>query len=239
MRRADKSDIEKYLRYSNFIRECRDKLYPPDTVLHKHHIVPKHVWSDKSISVNDLSNIVYLSVDDHVTAHLLYAAAYEEDTFEYIMNMRSARILNKKSIRSREQLDEISKTYIGNKNPFFGKRHTKKTRESLSKMTSDVLTNLSYRERYGDRSETEKQKRRAGVKRSWKNMSEDDRKIRRENISKSLLGKMTGGKNPFATPVIVDGNYYGSISDAKRVLGVSSFILKKYHNIIKLDGRTK
>lgn len=106
-------------------------------------------------------------------------------------------------------------------------------------MTSDVLTNLSYRERYGDRSETEKQKRRAGVKRSWKNMSEDDRKIRRENISKSLLGKMTGGKNPFATPVIVDGNYYGSISDAKRVLGVSSFILKKYHNIIKLDGRTK
>lgn len=87
MRRADKSDIEKYLRYSDFIRECRYKTYPPDTVLHKRHIVPKHVWSDKLISVNDLTNIVYLSVDDHVTAHLLYASAYEEDTFEYIMNM--------------------------------------------------------------------------------------------------------------------------------------------------------
>lgn len=70
-------------------------------------------------------------------------------------------------------------------------------------------------------------------------MTEDDRKIRRENISKSLVGKMIGGKNPFATPVIVDGNYYDSISDAKRALGVSSFILKKYHNIIKLDRRTK
>lgn len=239
MRRADKSDLKNYLRYSEFINSCKNKIYPNNIVLHKHHIVPKHLWSDYTMNVNDKSNIIYLSVKDHAFAHVLYANAYESDTIEYIMNMRSARVLNKKSIRDKETLDKISQTYAGSKNPFYGKQHNKKTRYILRNLTRKLLTNVSYEERYGDRAEHEKEKRREGVRQSWKNMTNENRALRRKNISKSLIGKMEGSKNPFATPVIVNGKHYGSIADAKRELGVSSFILKKHYKVIKLERKKK
>jgi hypothetical protein len=239
MNRADKSDLEKYLRYVEFINDCKNKSYPNDIVLHKHHIVPRHLWSDDTMSVNDKSNIVYLSVEDHAIAHTLYADAYESDTLEHIMNMRSARILNRKSIRDIQTLNKISQTYIGDKNPFYGRIHTQKTRDALSESTRKLLTNVSYEERYGDKVQVEKQKRREGVRRSWENMTDEERELRRKNISKSLIGKMEGGKNPFATPVIINGKHYDSIADAKRELGVSSFILKKHYEVIKLERKKK
>lgn len=239
MKRADKSDLEKYLRYVEFINNCKNKSYPSDIVLHKHHIVPRHLWTDDTMSVNDKSNLVYLSVEDHAFAHTLYADAYESDTLEHIMNMRSARILNRKSIRDRETLDKINQTYVGDKNPFYGKTHSQKTRDILSESTRKLFTDVSYEERYGDRVQIEKEKRREGVRRSWENMTNEERETRRKNISKSLVGKMDGGKNPFAIPVIVNGKYYDSIADAKRELGVSDYILKRHYQIIKLERKRK
>lgn len=230
-------DVEKYLEYARHITKCKEKTYSKDTVLHRHHIIPRHVWSDATTSVHTPSNLVYLSVEDHVLAHTLYAELHDTDTYEYIMNMRSARILGKKSIHDTGTLARISQTYIGDKNPFYGKSHSKKTRSILSESTAKNLTGVSYEERYGRSSQNEKEKRRLGVRNSWENMTAADRKTRRDNISKSLVGKLSGANNPFATPVTVNGKYYGSISDACRDLGVSKFILKNHFVVIKLEKK--
>jgi hypothetical protein len=239
MRRATESNVEKYLEYVNFIKECSKKSYSPDLVLHRHHIVPRKLWTDETISVNDPSNIVLLSVEDHVTAHILYANAYDSDTIEHIMNMRSARILNRKSIRDVHTLNKITETYVGKNNPFYGKKHNEKTRQILRESTRKLFTDVSYEERYGRNSSIEKEKRRDGVRRSWENMSDEQKEQRRKNISKSLVGKMSGGKNPFATPVIVNGIHYDSIADARKELGVSSYILEKHYEVIKLERKKK
>ena len=237
MRKATESNVEKYLEYSNFIKECSSKVYPPDVVLHRHHIVPRKLWDDKDMSVNGPSNLVLLSVEDHVTAHILYANAYDSDTIEHIMNMRSARILNKKSIRDVDTLNKITQTYVGKNNPFYGKKHTEKTREILRESSRRLFTDVSYEERYGEKSSIEKEKRRNGVRKSWENMSDEQKEQRGRKISKSLVGKMSGGKNPFATPVIVNGKHYGSISEARLDLGVSDYILKKHYHVVKLERK--
>lgn len=239
MKRATESNVEKYLEYVNFIKECSKKSYSSDLVLHRHHIVPRHIWNDSDSSLNDSSNLIYLSVEDHIHAHILYASAYSEDTREYIMNMRSARILSRKSIQDKRILDKVSETYLGENNPFYGKSHSEITRKKLSEITKDKLSNVSYKSRYGETADLEKEKRRVGVKNSWEKMTRDQIDQRRENISKSLIGKMSGGKNPFATPVLVNGIRYESIADAKSSLGVSRFILFKHYEVVKLERKQK
>lgn len=49
--------------------------------------------------------------------------------------------------------------------------------------------------------------------------------------SLKLKGMMTGSKNPYAKKIKVDGIAYGSIVEALSALNVSSYKLKKYHNV--------
>lgn len=192
------------------------------------------MWANTEISVNNITNLVNLSVEDHVTAHILFANCYEKDTYEYISNMRSARIINKKSIRDKSILDDISNTYIGDKNPFYGKTHTSETRKLLAEFTSKNFKNVSYKERYGKKAEIEKQKRKIGVTNDWKKMNDVDRKKRSKNISNALKGKMNGSKNPFAKPMLIDDVYYGSLVEACNALKLSKYKLYKYHKVQKL-----
>lgn len=239
MKNAIECKLDEYLVYVEFIRECYNKTYPSNLVLHRHHIIPKKMWDDAFGDMNDASNLVLLSVDDHVMAHLLYANVYEPDTKEYIMNMRSARLLNKLSIKDRSVLDDISKVYVGKLNPFYGKRHKKTTINALSDSTRKTLSGVSYVKRYGAAADSEKEKRRSGVAKSWKMLSNEEKEIRKRNISRALTGKMSGANNPYATPVMVNGKYYGSMSDACKDIGVSSYVLKKHYTIIKLERKKK
>lgn len=234
MKHATHFYLEKYKIYKNFIADCKNKQYDNSLVLHEHHIIPKCMWANDEISVNNSANLIKLSVEDHITAHILFANCYEKDTYEYAANMRSARILNKKSIKDTSILDEIKKTYIGQKNPFYGKTHTSETRKLLAEYTSKNFKNVSYEERYGANALLEKEKRKAGVKNDWKKMNDIDRKNRCKNISNALQGKMGGSKNPFAKPMLVDGTYYGSLIEACNSLKLSKYKLYKYHKVEKL-----
>ena len=235
MKRATYFNLKNYKIYKNFILECKNKVYDSSLVLHKHHIIPKCIWDNDMVSVNNFTNIVNLSVEDHVTAHILFANCYENDTYEYIVNMRSARILNKKSIKDKQILEDISKTYIGEKNPFYGKTHSLETRKKLAEFNSKNFKNVSYEERYGDSALFEKEKRKKGVAEGWKKLSKKDKENRCKNISNGLKGKMNGSKNPFAKPMLVDGVYYGSLVEACKTLKLSSYKLYKNHKVQKLN----
>lgn len=94
------------------------------------------------------------------------------------------------------------------------KKHDTETRELISKNLKGKLKGIKYDDLYGENSEIEKEKRREGVKKSWNSMSEDEYKKRRQNISSSLKGKMTGKNNSFSSRVSVDGIIYDSMTEA-------------------------
>jgi hypothetical protein len=234
MKYATHFDLEKYTIYKLFIKKCSNKIYEKDVVLHTHHIIPKHLWMDESLSVNTKSNLVQLSIDDHIQSHLLLAECYEDGTYQSISNLRSARLLNKKSIKDINTLDKISKTYNGVNNPFFGKNHTDDTKDKISK-ANDKLKGMTYEVRYGSNALLEKEKRKNGVKNHWSTLNETDKKIRGEKISNSLKGKYSGSNNPYATKLLINGNYYGSVKDACIAFNTTPYYLYKNNNVQKLN----
>lgn len=64
--------------YFEFLEKCKTKVYPPDTPMHFHHIIPKYVFKnnlspENEKFLNSSENLILLSVNDHVEAHkLLY-----------------------------------------------------------------------------------------------------------------------------------------------------------------------
>lgn len=237
MENAKYFNLQKYKDYKEFIISCSNKTYDTSMVLHKHHIIPKHMWHHPTKNVNSSENMVKLSVEDHVNAHLLLAECYDENTYEYNSNLRSARILNRKSIRDIDTLNRISKSYIGEKNPFYNKTHTKEVRQILSEKTKLNFEGVSYDERYGERASMEKKKRSTSVKMYWDNIDEVAKKNRAKKVAASLKGKMGGSNNPFATKLIVDGVYYGSLVDACNSLKTTPYKLYKHHTVEKINKK--
>ena len=174
--------LNEYVEYREFIECVKNKKYSEELVMHKHHIIPVYYYPELK---KDKNNIVRLSVDDHIQAHLLWAKCFELNSLEQINSLRAVRFLNKKSIKFKEKFKGINS---GINNGFYGKNHSKETRDKLSKMTSLQFENVNnYEEIYGvNRSKEEKDKRSIGVKNYFENASIDELKKRSENISKSL-----------------------------------------------------
>lgn len=217
------------MKYRDFIIECKNKEYDNSEVLHKHHIIPRHVFVN-----NSEWNLVHLSVDDHVEAHLLLSECFEDGSLERIKNLQSARILNNMSIRDKEILNRIGDSYKGEGNPFFGKKHTEESILKIKENSSISKKGKKYEEIYSEKSSQEKDKRRLSVKNYWDSLSEGEREKRISKMSDSLKGKMVGDKNPFSTPVLVDGVRYPSITAAAKDKEVSQRLLFKRYEVIKL-----
>lgn len=224
---------DSYLIYRNFIEECKNKKYDDDLVLHQHHIIPKHISVDDNF-IQSKENIITISVTDHIQAHLLLSDMFEENTYEQISNLRSARLLNKKSIQDKKTLNRISNTYKGQNNPFYGKTHSQEVINKLSNVMKNKYGGVMYEERYGESAAEEKLKRSKGVKSFYENASDEWKKKRAENITKSLKGKNKGGDNGFAKKIKLEGIVYDSITDATRELGISKYKLKKYYKYKEL-----
>lgn len=60
--------------YEQFINSVRDKSYPSETRLERHHIKPLHAGG-----TNEPENLVRISIEDHAKAHLLRYMAYNEE----------------------------------------------------------------------------------------------------------------------------------------------------------------
>jgi len=233
MRHATEITLESYYSYIEFLTECGKKEYSPNLVLHNHHIIPKHLWINPIKSVNNKNNIIKLSVEDHINAHIKLANVYGEGTYEHLSNLRSARLLNRFSVIDIKMMNIISEAYKGEGNPFFGKTHTP---ESLQKMSEATLRQKydTYEDRYGTAADEEREKRKNGVAKSWKLLTEMERIARNGNISKSLKGKVSGSKNGNAHPILVNGIRYGSIAEAKLKLKVNRYYLFKNYIITKI-----
>eukprot|EP01023_Acetabularia_acetabulum_P033846 TRINITY_DN31695_c0_g2_i1.p1 TRINITY_DN31695_c0_g2~~TRINITY_DN31695_c0_g2_i1.p1 ORF type:complete len:422 (+),score=43.09 TRINITY_DN31695_c0_g2_i1:347-1612(+) len=59
-------------RYDQFIEECRNKDYPKGTYLENHHILPRHAGGS-----DEPQNLIKLSLEDHVKAHLIRYKVYK------------------------------------------------------------------------------------------------------------------------------------------------------------------
>lgn len=227
MKKSEELLVGPYRVYKEYVEKCRNIKYDSELVLHKHHIIPKNLGGS-----DDEENLILVSVDDHIKLHLLLSECFESNTKESIDNLRSARILNKQSIRDKETMDKISRSYIGKNNPFYGKKHTKEVLEILAEH-SRKRKGKSYEDLYGNKSSDEKQKRKDGALKQWKNTDIEERLKIREKISKKLKesGTQKGSKNGFAKKVRVDGIVFGSISEACEYYKTNKYKIKKYHNL--------
>jgi hypothetical protein len=173
--------IDKMDDYLSFIESCRLKEYDSSLVIHKHHIYPRSIYGENK-------ELVRLSVQDHIKAHLLLSECFVHGSKEYSDNLKSARLLNSKSIRDKETLEKINSAYKGTNNPFYGKKHSEELINKIKKLSGERTRGKSYDQLYENPLE-QKEKRSIGVSRYHKEMTPEQRQKRSENISKSLKNK--------------------------------------------------
>ncbi len=219
--------LDPYFKYRRFLDSCKNKKYPKKLVLHEHHIIPEHMGGDSS-----KKNLIRISVEDHIKAHILLSECFEEGSYERNANLNSARFLNR-SILNNEDLYKIQKAYLGKNNPFYGKKHNQETLSKIASANKKIFGGKTYDEIYGKSSENEKEKRSNTLKEYWDNTTPKERNERGNSISRSLKGKMVGKKNPMSFPVLVDGVRYECLGDAIKIFG-TRYILYKNHKVVKL-----
>lgn len=220
--------LQEYYGYKDFIEQCKVKNYDSSLVLHVHHVLPRCL----DTGLPDRVNTVELSVEDHIKAHLLLAECFTEGSYERISNIRSAKILSKNSIKELHLLEELYRFSVGVGNPFFGKKHTEKTKQRLREATIRSRKEVSYEEYYGNAAVEEKQKRALGVKKVWESRSEEERDLISQKIKQTKANQNTfGSNNANAKTTYVDGVKYDSVQDAKKMLNKSRYKLFKEHKI--------
>ena len=95
-----------------------------EKVLHKHHVIPKHVGG-----TDESSNLVYLTVEEHAEAHRLL---YEQDNRQedYLAWRGLAGLIGKdEMIKAKCSLNS---SRPGELNTFYGKQHTAETKQKIS-----------------------------------------------------------------------------------------------------------
>jgi len=219
MKKSQVMYVEKMKIYLSFLDTCKNKNYSENEVTHEHHILPKCIYGKTKDTIN-------LSVEDHITAHILLSECFEENTYERNANLKSARVLNKNSIKDKNLLKLINKSYEGESNPFFGKKHSKDITEMLAQKAKHQCKGISYQERYGSKAEKERQKRSEGVKKYWENIDANSKTERAKKIASALIGRV-GEKNAMSKKVEIDGIQYESLSLARKALNTTNYSLKK------------
>ena len=93
-------------------------------VLHKHHIIPKHAGG-----TDDPSNIVELTIEQHAEAHRKLYEEYGRQEDYLAWKGLSGQIGMDELIREKASLNS---SRPGEKNPFYGKKHTEETKRKIS-----------------------------------------------------------------------------------------------------------
>lgn len=240
-------DLVKYFEYKNFLHECRNKKYPPDLVLHRHHIVPiSHVKDTTAeFNIDDSKNLVMLSVEDHITAHIMFSDCFDEGSKQSTDNLKAARVLKKKSIILTREMEElINRAYKRENNPFWGKTHSEENKEKTRQRNIVLRKGKSYEEIYSEEhSEAEKEKRSQGVKKDWENMTEEEKQKRVEAISKSVLSlpkeeRIARARHAACANkpwLVINGIRFLSMVDAEKHFNMTAHFIRKNFTIEKVE----
>lgn len=125
--------------------------------------------------------------------------------------------------RTPELKQRQSEAVSGEKNGFFGKKHTEETIENLRAKAKDRWSSPQERllqsQRRKDFFKDPKNRAKVGEKSRGRKHSEKSKQERSKRFS--------GSKNPNATPFILNGVKYGSFVEAEKALGISKYKLKK------------
>jgi hypothetical protein len=128
--------------YLDFIEECKIKKYD-NLAIHKHHIIPKFMGG-----TNESDNLIKLSVEDHLLAHKILAENCDE---HYKRNAWDSVTILKKGWGKHADfiMLELSKNNIGELNPFFGKMHTKETKQKMAENHPYPTRGKTWEDVYG------------------------------------------------------------------------------------------
>ena len=122
-------------------------------IYHKHHIIPKHMGG-----TDDPSNLVQVTIEQHANLHkqLWEDLGCEEDRIAWLC--LSGQISNAEAILlaiknantgkkwTEEQIRVRSELYRGKNNPFYGKKHTSLTKETISSKNKKREYSNEYKE---------------------------------------------------------------------------------------------
>lgn len=111
--------------------------------------------------------------------------------------------------------------YSGKNNPFFGKKHTEKTRAIFRKKNSRPgIKNGMYNKVHSEKSRSKMSNSHKGI-----SLSTDHKKA----LSESKVGKFTRGKNSFAKIVYYQGIKYECVKDFCEKLNVTRYAASKMY----------
>jgi hypothetical protein len=215
--------LEPYNTYLDFLEECRNKKYAGELVVHKHHIIPRCFFKEDKILGQEYTQLISLSVQDHIQAHLLLAKCFDEESYEQVSNLRAAKLLSKNSIELREELLKIYQAQRGEGNSSKRPEVRKKLSESKKGRQNEKKAK-SYEEIYGDRAEQEKQKRKKTT-RSKQAYQQSAQKAKETAKKRGTVA--SGAKNGWAKQVVVDGVLYETVREACEKLNISRYKLQK------------
>lgn len=216
MQRTELLLVPEYRQYLNFIKECKNKVYGEETVLHRHHIIPSFI----DVENKHRKNTVLLSVEDHIEAHYKMAKCFDEGSYEQIGNLRAAKLLSKKSVKYRDELLKIYEAQKGDNNPAKLPENRKKITEGLVRYfqeNENPKKGRSYEEIYGARAEQEKAKRKKRTRTS------EEYKISAAKTSRKLKGRLPHN----AQKVEFQGKCYNSLTQACKQTGISIYKIKQ------------
>lgn len=128
-----------------------------DSYFEQHHILPRSMGGS-----DEKNNLVLLTTREHYIAHALLYHIYKNSQMAYAWNMMSkssnchkeGRYINSRlhAIAKAEYIKHLKEDFKLEKNPFYGKTHTKETRKKISDMVKqhyknnpEMLTELSNR----------------------------------------------------------------------------------------------
>lgn len=216
MQRTQKLYYLEYKEYLDFIEECSNKKYKEELVLHKHHVIPTFIHTDKEFR----NKTVLLSVEDHIEAHYKLSKCFDKGSYERIGNLRAVKLLSKNSIKYKEALKEVYKNQTGENNPSKLPENKLKISQGLIKYylnNTNSKAGKSYEQIYGDQAETEKLKR--------KKCTRTPEEYRKSAQKAALKNR---GRIPHnAQKVKYNGNVYTSLTQASNKTGVSVYLIKK------------
>lgn len=93
-------------------------------VLHKHHIIPRHVGGS-----NDATNIVELTIEEHAEAHRLLYEQYNRQE-DYLAWKGLTGLIGKDEMINAKC--SLNSSRPGSLNPFYGKKHSEETKRKIS-----------------------------------------------------------------------------------------------------------